>query len=262
MLYETDGVVLSQTALGEYDKIVAVFTRTQGIVKAVVKGARKPTSKLSSVTQPFCEAIFQFYKGRSLDRVTQVSLKSSHSAIVGEYEKTVYASYLAELILELLPEKEPQEDQYRFFINILTCMETRADPWFVTKWAEIGLLQKAGLAPSFEYCVLCGAPLDAADGKKSGVSFSVANGGVVCRDCLLQAEDDFQAKTVISLGALKTMQMLHDSVLEVGTACPNMTARSLVKDQIGTILKRYIEYTLGKRLKSISLVESVETGQK
>ncbi len=262
MLYETDGVVLSQTALGEYDKIIAVFTQTQGVVKAVVKGARKAASKLSSITQPFCEATFQFYKGRSLDRVTQVGLKSSHSAVVGQYEKTVYASYLAELILELLPERQPQEEQYRFFIQVLACMETRDDSWIVTKWAEIGFLQGAGLAPSLKDCVQCGAPIEETVGKETEVLFSVANGGVICRDCLSQTDDGFQGNILISLGALKTMQMLHDSVVAGGRACPNIAARGRVRSQIDSVLRRYMEYALGKRLKSTSLVESIEAGQK
>ncbi len=254
MLYETEGIVLSQTALGEYDKIVAVLTLAEGILRAVVKGVRKPASKLSPVTQPFCRAIFQFYKGRTLDRVTQVSLKTSHPGIVSDYDKLVHANYLVELALELLPERQAQTDQFLFFSRLLDCLEQRKDPWIVTQWGVMGLLARAGLAPSLERCVACGTPNDLG---ATGMRFSVGLGGVVCENC---ASDLPGGVLDISLGTAKTLQILTQGILgDTGDSrCPNVIARGQVKKETGGVLKKYVEYTLGKRLKSLPFVESIE----
>ncbi len=259
MLYETEGIVLSQTALGEYDKIIAVLSRREGIVRAVVKGVRKPASRLSPVTQPFCEANFQFYKGKSLDRVTQVSLKTSHPNIIADYHKTIYASYLAELTLELLPDREPQEEQYDLWVRALTCLEERDDPWIVTKWGESGLLLRAGLAPSLDHCTICGIFLGEGgkpSGSRAGLGFSPSFGGVICPSCSGQAGPDFHCLEVAP-GTLRTLEILLAGALEHPPRCPNITARGQVKDEIEIVLREYVQYTLGKRLKSLSLVESI-----
>ena len=78
MLYQTEGVVLSAMDLGEHDRLISILTEKEGLVRAVVRGARKPKSKLSALTQPFTRAQFQLFRGKSMDRVTQVSLMDSH----------------------------------------------------------------------------------------------------------------------------------------------------------------------------------------
>ena len=78
MLYQTEGIVLSSADLGEHDRLVTLLTLQKGLVRAVVRGARKPNSKLSAVTQPFTRADFQPYGRSSLDRVIQVSILDSH----------------------------------------------------------------------------------------------------------------------------------------------------------------------------------------
>ena len=69
MLYQSEAVVLDQDDLGENDKLATIFTRQEGLVRAVVKGARRPRSKLRGLTQPLTHGVFQIYRGRNLDRV-------------------------------------------------------------------------------------------------------------------------------------------------------------------------------------------------
>ena len=39
MFYQSEGIVLDQADLGENDKIATIFTRQEGLVRAVVKGS-------------------------------------------------------------------------------------------------------------------------------------------------------------------------------------------------------------------------------
>jgi DNA repair protein RecO (recombination protein O) len=266
-LYQTEGIVLSQTPLGEDDKIIALLSPEEGVVRAVVKGARKAKSRLSAVTQPFTRASFQLSRGKSLDRVIQVSLKTSHPGILSDYAKVVCASYLSELVAELAPEREADREKFRFFSSVLDCIETRADPWIVVKWAEIGLLARAGLLPSFTRCVSCGG-----DAVPPAV-FSVEMGGAVCGKCRsagkmreassaagIRTETETISPAVsgtpVSAGALKTLEMLADAESE----CPNLTARGQVKEEVDVIVGQCLDHALGVRLKSSSLVGSILVG--
>ncbi len=265
-MYQTEGIVLSQTPLGEDDKIVTLLSPEEGVVRAVVKGARKAKSRLSAVTQPFTRASFQLSRGKSLDRVTQVSLKTSHPGILSDYGKVVCASYLSELVAELAPERESNREQFQFFSSALDCIEARVDPWIVVKWAEIGLLARAGLLPSFTQCVTCAGDI------VPPALFSAAMGGAVCgkcrqgrrpRDMSLAAETETgtaaeampetDSGTPVSAGALKTLEMLADAENE----CPNLTAKGQVKEEVNLVVGQCLDHALGRRLKSSSLVGSI-----
>lgn len=251
-LYQTEGIILSQMPLGEQDKIVTLLSPEEGLVRAVVKGARKATSRLSAVTQPFTRASFQLNRGKSLDRVTQVSLKTTHPGIMSDYGRIVCASYLSELVSELASEREADRERFRFFSTVLGCLEERADLWTVVKWAEIGLLTRAGVLPSFERCVLCGGELS------PPVIFSAGLGGAVCGTCglgnrNLDPGSGASPRIAVTAGTLKTIHMLSESK----ERCPNLTARGKVREEVNLALEQCLDYTLGKRLRSSVLVGSI-----
>ncbi len=220
MLYQTLGTVLSQRQLGENDKVITLLTPEEGLVRAAVKGARKATSKLSAVTQPYTSAIFQIYRGKSLDRVTQVSINTSRAGILSDYPKAVSAAYLSELVTELASERESDVELFRFFSAVLDCLEKRPDPWVVVRWAEIGLLLRAGLLPSF------------AEGETG---------------------PDETSSSEVTAGTLRTLSILSEATY----SCPNLTARGQVREEVDLVVARCVAHALGKRLKSASLVDSI-----
>ncbi len=250
MLYGSEGIVLRQSNLGEYDKIISVFTQDQGLVTAVVKGTRRPKSRLSPVTQPFTRAVFQLYKGRSLDRVTQVMLLTTHPGIASDYVKAVYASFLAELVMEIMPEREESPGQYAFLALVLSCLEKSKDPWAVAKWGELGLLARAGFAATFDVCQVCG--------KLPGASprFSPGRGGAVCEACAETASEAASEDFSVSPGALRTLQLLSEAAR--GATAPMVTARGTVKEEVELVMRAFTRYMIGRRLKSSSLVENIE----
>ena len=250
MLYQTEGIVLRVTDLAEHDRIVSIFTRDEGLVQAVVKGARKPKSRLSAVTQPLTRATFQLFRGRSLDRVTQVALKTSHPGLMLDYRKMVYAGFLSEMVSEIMPEREKHEDMFDFFARVLLCLEERDDPWPVAAWGQMGIVGRAGFAPSLERCAICGAV------PSSPAFFSPEAGGLLCDKCRASGGPAGGA-VAISPGTIRTLAILSESSGS-GAPCPNLTAYGRVREEAGTVLMEYTAQVLGRRLKSASLVGSIE----
>ncbi len=246
MLYQTEGVVLSSVDLGEHDRIATILTREEGLVRAVVRGARKPNSKLAAVTQPFCRADFQIYGRQSLDRVTQVSLLHSYPGIVGDYARVVYGSYLAEIVAGLVPEHERNPGVYRLFVAILDSLEEPGELWTVARWAELRLLMSAGFLPSLDSCSACGGEL------AGTVHFSVHGGGVWCGKCRAEAAHPDELIQVSS-GAVRTL-----SLIAASPGRPNVIARGKVRDEASLVMREYVAHVLGKRPKSLSLVERLE----
>ena len=64
-------IVLRHADWGEADRLVTLFTREQGKLRAVAKGARKITSRKAGHLEPFTHVKLQLARGRSLFIVTQ-----------------------------------------------------------------------------------------------------------------------------------------------------------------------------------------------
>ncbi|MGI6619870.1 MAG: DNA repair protein RecO [Bacillota bacterium] len=257
MFYQSEGIVLDQADLGENDKIATIFTRQEGLVRAVVKGAQRPKSKLRGLTQPLTHGLFQLYRGRSLERVTQVSMRNGFPGIIQDYEKMIYARYLVELLTNVLPEKERNRALFDLFLAVLGCLEQKEDPWVVVRWAELGILKLAGFAPSFSRCVSCGNGVQESL-QASPVYFSLRGGGALCSECTSQVRP-YGELIQVSPGTLRTLELLSTAAASAKPSpCPNITARGQVRAEINEVSRKYIAFVLEKRLKSAPLVESIE----
>lgn len=70
-LYRDEAVVLRTYKLGEADRIVVLYSRGRGKIRAVAKGVRRTKSKFGSKLEPASMVQLQLYEGRNLDVVTQ-----------------------------------------------------------------------------------------------------------------------------------------------------------------------------------------------
>src|SRR5438094_731485 len=64
--YRAEAIVLKGMDLGEADRIITLYTRSFGKVRAVAKGARRPTGRLAGHVEPLAHSVFQLAKGRAL----------------------------------------------------------------------------------------------------------------------------------------------------------------------------------------------------
>src|SRR5438309_11364034 len=103
-LYRTPAVILKRSDLGEADRILTLFTRDHGKVRAVAKGIRRTTSRSAGHLEPFTLSDVLFAVGRDLDVVSQADTLDAHRAVREDLERTTHAYYLAELV-DLLTEE-------------------------------------------------------------------------------------------------------------------------------------------------------------
>ena len=55
------GLVIAQSPVGEYDRRVVILTLEKGKISAFARGAKKPNSMLSGVSQPMTFGTFYLY---------------------------------------------------------------------------------------------------------------------------------------------------------------------------------------------------------
>jgi len=182
MLEKIEGFVIRTQDYGETNKIVTVFSGKLGKFAVVAKGAKKPKSRMAALTQPFIYAQFLVYPSKKLGSLQQGDVLDSFRKIREDIIKTAYAAYMAELTDKLMENHEPDiylYDQFQRTMHWIAEKESADIPVMIY---ELKLFQKAGFAPVLNHCALCG--------RTEGLSaFSVAEGGMLCRNCFSSSED-------------------------------------------------------------------------
>jgi DNA repair protein RecO (recombination protein O) len=123
-LYRDDAVVLRTQKLGESDRIITLFTRRHGRVRAVAKGVRRTTSKFGARLEPFGHVDVQVVEGRTLHVIGQVEgVELFGKRFVDDYPRYTAASAIAETAERLTPvEEEPALPLYLLTLGALRAL--------------------------------------------------------------------------------------------------------------------------------------------
>ncbi len=174
-LYRTEGVVLRTYKLGEADRIVVLYTRSRGKVRAVAKGVRRTKSKFGARLEPGSIVQMQLYEGRNLDIVTQVETAQMLPTLRTDLSRYGRATMILESIDHLTEEGESNPALYRLVTGALMELDREGNPLVVPAFVA-KLLALEGVQPLVDACARCGSPGPL-------VAFALHEGGVLCRDC-------------------------------------------------------------------------------
>lgn len=149
--YKTEGVILKRLNYGEADKILTIFTRHYGKIRALAKGVRRITSRKGGNLELFNWVILFLAKGKNLDIVTEAQVKDSFLGFRKDLKKVGVAYYFCELVDKLCPERQKNEKVFYFLIEGLRDLQKKFDDsnhWtaFVRAF-EVRLLEELGFWP-------------------------------------------------------------------------------------------------------------------
>ncbi len=117
--YKTEGVILKRLNYGEADRILTIYTKHYGKIRAIAKGVRKITSRKGGNLELFNHCVLFLAEGRNLDIVTEVQVVSSFSRLSRNLEKTAAAFYLVELIDQLTPDRQVNRQVFDLLVGAL-----------------------------------------------------------------------------------------------------------------------------------------------
>lgn len=178
-LTKTRGVVIRATNLREADRILEIYSDDLGKIRAVARGVRKIQSKLAGHLEPFTYVDLMLAKGRGdLPTITGAKAISHFSGIRKDVERMASAAYLAELVSKLNPDGQASRRFPELLRGSLEALDNGHDPAGVVAYFEWRALTTAGWQPELQHCVNCYQKL-----YPQGLSFSLAGGGVYCKNC-------------------------------------------------------------------------------
>lgn len=245
MLEKLEGIVIRTGNYGETHKIVTLFTKEKGKIAVMARGAKKPKSRMTSITQPFVQASYLVQMGSNMGTLHQGEVVQSFRAIREDIEKAAYASYMAELTDKLIEQNEPDPFLYEQFLLTLEWMGEGKDLDILLYMYELKMYKKGGFAPQLMQCVNCGQQ------QNPPFSFSIIEGGVLCKRC---SHIDPESVT-LSEKLHKILQMcLHVDIQRVG----NISVKQETKEQVRNILDLYYERYGGYFLKSKKFLNQLD----
>ncbi|MBN2058327.1 MAG: DNA repair protein RecO [Candidatus Saganbacteria bacterium] len=96
--YKARGISLKTAPFMEADKLVTLFTREHGKVRAIAKGARRVPSRFGGRVEPFTYADYLLAKGRNLDIVSQCQVRETFQSLREDPEGLPSGLYMLKLV--------------------------------------------------------------------------------------------------------------------------------------------------------------------
>ena len=233
-----EAIVLKHSDFGEADRMLTLFTREKGKLKAIAKGARKTRSRKAGHVEPFSQVSLQLAKGRNLYIVSQAEAIHTHAGLAEDLVRLGYASYIVELLERFSVEEDENGALYSLLRDSLDRLEIRDQEQLAVRYYEIRLLDLLGFRPELHVCLNCEKEIKAED-----QYFSSQMGGVLCPNC---SPLDTSAQP-ISMGALKYLRHFQRSTYADALKA-NMEAE--IQFELETLMNHYLTYLLEKKLNS------------
>lgn len=240
--YRDQAVVLRTQKLGEADRIITLFTKEHGRIKAVAKGVRRTKSKFGARLEPTSYVDLQLYAGKSLDIVTEVtSIENFGEALSADYKNWTTANSILEAAERFTEnEHEPALQQFNLVVGALRALAHGTyDSSLILDAYLLRSLSVAGFAPSMTVCSRCDKP-------GPHKYFSLVGGGSVCVDCKPSAA---------ATPTPETLQLMADLLTGEWHGAVDSEPKS--RREASGLIAAYLQWHLERGLRSLPLVERI-----
>ena len=234
-MVQSEALVLRTYPFHEADLLVTLFTRAEGKVRGVAKSAKRSKRRFGGALEPLTHVVahWQEKEGQELARLDSFDIIASPLTVQVSYQRLLALEYVAEIIDQLLPDREPNDSIFRLALSIVGQLHSDA-VWMPLTYFDLWIVRLIGLLPDLSECVKCGAALNG-----SRAYFHPLADGLMC------ARDKRLASTEISSESRALATEIFRSPVEtfVGNPWPRQRAADLRK-----FLSQRIERHIEKKL--------------
>jgi DNA repair protein RecO (recombination protein O) len=232
---ESEAIVLRTYPLREADLLVTLFTRAEGKVRGVARSAKKSKRRFGGALEPltYVRAFYEDRERQELVRLDACEVLQSPLSTEVNYARVVALAHVAELLDELLPDREANDAIFRLTLSVLHALRG-SDVWMPVTYFELWMTRLVGFLPELTECVVCGRSLNG-----SRAYFHALADGLMC------VEDKRLASSEISSDSRTLAAQMFRAPVDsfVGTPWPKEQGADLRKFLI-QILQRHIEKKL------------------
>ncbi len=253
-LYKTDAIVLSDSELGDQDKIITLLSDQYGKIRAVAKGARRLKSRFAPAVQmpSYVNAVLYRSQRIEVDTFNECKINSPFLGIRNDLVRLSYGYYLVELIMKFIRGAETPPFLFDLVLKMLFLLETTPEKSLpvLMRSFELKMLTILGYRPYLAGCVDCHRRIE----KSRQVYFSGYEGGILCSSCSRK-----RVGKLVSYEAIRWMKFFANTPLK---KLANMRAGEKIEKELKVIPESYIPHRLGEDVLSYDFIETVQDLEK
>lgn len=243
-LKESEAIVLRSWELREADLLVSFFTRAEGKVKGVAKSAKKSKKRFGGALEPltYVRVYYADKERRELAHIDSCEVLESPLASAVDVPRAYALGHVAEVLDELLPEREANDAVFRLALTVLRRLNA-GEIWAPLTYFDLWIARLTGILPEMGECTACGQALN---GHKA--YFHVLADGLMC------ARDKRLASNEMSAESRQLAAELFRAPLDAFSGWPKSRAADLRKFAV-----QGIERHLEKKLVTAGMLERLSS---
>jgi DNA repair protein RecO (recombination protein O) len=237
-LKESEAIVLRTYPFRESDLLVTLFTRLEGKVRGVARAAKKSRRRFGGALEPltYVKVAYEDRERQELARFDACEVLDSPLTSEVSYPRAVALGHVAELLDELLPDREANDAVFRLALSVLAQLRGQ-EFWLPVTYFDLWMARLMGYLPELSECLACGRALNG-----SRAFFHALTDGLMCPEHKRLASSEISAESR-KLAA----QMLRSPLSSVDAAGSQKSGADLRKFVLQT-LERHIEKKLVTRM--------------
>ncbi|HKF20479.1 MAG TPA: DNA repair protein RecO [Candidatus Angelobacter sp.] len=243
---QSEALILRTYPLHEADLLVTLFTRAEGKIRGVAKAAKRSKRRFGGALELLTHVVahWEEKEKQELVRLDSCDIISSPLAAELTYSRVVALSYVAEVIDQLLPDREPSDDIFRLVLSVVKSLE--AGPvWMPLTYFDLWIVRLIGLLPDLSHCTACGAALNG-----SRAYFHALADGLLCPEDKRLASSEISSESRILAG-----EMFRAPLERFGSAAwPRQRGQDLRK-----FLAQRIERHIERKLVTAVMLEKISS---
>jgi len=244
---QDEAIILRTRDYHESDRLITFFSRSQGQLTGIAKGARRSKKRFVHTLEPLSHVLITYADRASsgLVRIDASELKNGFIELRNEVARLGYASLCCEVVLGISPERQANASLFTLLYQYLKQLEGRGEPENSSFLFLLRLLSLSGYAPNLQSCLRCGRDSTSGD----GWYFSISQGGLLC-------ENHHQGGKAyrISLG---TVMLLRQAQQLPPAKVWRLRFHRQSRDECRFLLLDLVRHHLEKDLKSLKLLYQI-----
>jgi len=160
-LKESEAIILRTYPLREAGLLVTLFTRLEGKVRGVARSAKKSRRRFGGALEPltYVRVYYSDKESQELASLDSCDVLESPLATEVGYPRAVALAHVAEVLDELLPDREANDAVFRLALSVIAGLRG-PNIWMPVTYFELWMTRLMGYLPEFSECAVCGRGLN------------------------------------------------------------------------------------------------------
>lgn len=240
-------VVIHNRPHRDQDAIVTMLSHKHGLLKVMVPGAKKHSSRLAPLATPPLLGDFVLSESKGFYYLKEGDAVESFKGLYSSFEALTAASHILEVVQDTVVDTESAQVIYPLLLYVLYDLSTHAEKYRqIVAAFEWRLMDALGFGFDLHDCD-CGK-----SNEMPTYAFSFTKCRLFCSNvaCVAKAQD----YRFVSSGCVEALRYIRDAKLERLSA---FHAADYVLDDLSAVTHRYLCERLEKNYDKMSIIDSL-----